>query len=469
MRLHTASTTSSTSSSQASPMLHLTSLAIAAFLLSNQPPRSSLCLGNKTHRPPFDNQLAVLQAKSKPESSIMSTDATASTTTTETTQQLSSAHEKNIAQHAASLVSRVIDATIPTVDDVLDILSALERDTLPSSNNHPGNDDNKEECHMTIALLESTKIGKILTKTIKTCKRHKRGSNESKWDDAIALSERLISTYKRAADAEAAAAARRNQHHTKKEVTSTEGLPPTVATYRERLIRQKKELYKDPPVLPPQLVQIETQRVLTPPRRNKAGELTFTAGTHTDSSSAEALQQALQDFHPNRTPEEILRAGSFGGTYFRPIFSSVTNRRYTSAQVLEDTVPREWIEGLPPRMLSSSTYNVTLNKYKVKCGGSLGMWESSGWISSSDPYGWFQWYCRFYSGRRCSDDVRQIGRWRGVAGERGRFRSQLCNKIVAAGGLERGGGVSPVVRQTLLHWGLEITEEILERHKLRMK
>ena len=41
-------------------------------------------------------------------------------------------------------------------------------------------------------------------------------------------------------------------------------------------------------------------------------------------------------------------------------------------------------------------YDEKLNKYKAKCGGSLQMWEESGWINAQDPYGWFQWYCRFY-------------------------------------------------------------------------
>ncbi|KAL7487141.1 hypothetical protein ACHAW6_012738 [Cyclotella cf. meneghiniana] len=374
-------------------------------------------------------------------------------------QQVSKRHEQVIAQHATSLISRVIDATIPTAEETLDILTALEKDTLQ------GND----KCNMTIAILESTKIGKILTKATKTCKRHKRGSSESRWDDAIAISQRLIAAYKQAADAEAAASAHNKAAAVADEASSSEGLPPTVAVYRARLLAQNKELYKDPPSLPPPPVLIERHRVAAPPTRNKAGELTFLAGKHADPSSEEALKRALADFCPNLTPEEILRAGSFGGTYFRPVVSAVTNLRYSSARVLEETVLPEWIEGLSPSMLRSTAYDAKVNKYKVKCGGSLGMWESSGWISSADPYGWFQWYCRFYAGRRCSDDVRQIGRWRGVAGEKGRFRSQLCNKIVAAGGLEKGKGVSPVVRQTLLHWGLEITEDVLERHKKRMK
>ncbi|KAL7448726.1 hypothetical protein ACHAWC_000872, partial [Mediolabrus comicus] len=174
------------------------------------------------------------------------------------------------------------------------------------------------------------------------------------------------------------------------------------------------------------------------------------------------------EFHPNRTPEEVLRSGSFGGTYFRPITSAVTNISYKSDEVLKDTVDPSWISGLnKSSMLTSSKYSTAVNKYKVKCGGSLGMWESSGWISNSDPYGWFQWYCRFYSGRRCSDDIRQIKRWCKSAGLKGRFRSQICNKILAAGTVCDDVRISPVIRQTLLHWGLEITDDVLNKHRNR--
>jgi hypothetical protein len=44
--------------------------------------------------------------------------------------------------------------------------------------------------------------------------------------------------------------------------------------------------------------------------------------------------------------------------------------------------------------VASTTYREEVNTYKVKCGGSLEMWEQSGWMHSQDPYGWFQWYCR---------------------------------------------------------------------------
>ena len=365
----------------------------------------------------------------------------------------SSAQEQNIANHAASLSSRIIDAVDPSPEDAIDILKALDSDTIK-----------KDQCSMTIAVLESTKIGKLLTKVVKTCKRHKRGNDNPQWDEAISTAERLISTYKAKADEEAAQTAKKRQTAAQ-EAAKTPGLPTSASAYRQRLVSQSKELYKDPPAMPPSKIIVEAKWVTTKPKRAKSGELSFAPGSEDDGT----LKEVLKEFHPNRTPEEVLRAGAFGGTYYRPIVSSVTNIRYSAKDVLKDSVRPEWIKGLPSNMLSSSTYNVQINKFKAKCGGSLGMWESSGWISDVDPYGWFQWYCRFYQGRRCSDDVRQIGRWKGLAGERGRFKSQLCNKILAAGGLEQGENVSPVVRQTLMHWGLEITEEVLEKHKKRKK
>jgi nicotinamide riboside transporter PnuC len=113
--------------------------------------------------------------------------------------------------------------------------------------------------------------------------------------------------------------------------------------------------------------------------------------------------------------------------------------------------------------------------------------QSSGWISDVDPYGWFQWYCRFYRGRRSSDDARQISRWKALAGTKGRFKSQLCNKILQKASILslasatskqnqtammtaiNDVSISPVVRQTLFHWGLVITEEVMEQHERSQK
>ena len=160
-------------------------------------------------------------------------------------------------------------------------------------------------------------------------------------------------------------------------------------------------------------------------------------------------------FRPNLTPRQVMQRGSFGGTYFRPIHSSVTHRAYANAA---SEFPRAWWKGLTPSVhLQSATYDTAVNRYRVACGGSLDMWESSGWIHAHDPYGWFQWYCRFYRGRRCGDDARQIRRWCQCAGVSGRFRNQLITKCHQAGKAFDDETVSPVIRQTLQHWAYVLT------------
>lgn len=341
---------------------------------------------------------------------------------------------------------------------------------ISSSSSNNNNHNNDQQVDVT-SILEQTMIGKTLTKAVKSFKRHKRTSTtaiQSEWETCIQKAETLIKSLKQIVSREHADRKAKQEQESRNESTKP-GLPKTVAAYRSRLVSQKKDLYKDPPVLPPPCVTVEERFVSLPTRedgkKNNSGEFTFVCGEDT------SIANLLKDFKPNRSPEEILRAGAFGGTYFRPIVSSVTNVRYKSIEVLENTVQPEWIQGLDKkRYLTNNTYSTSINKYKVKCGGSLGMWESSGWIADCDPYGWFQWYCRFYQGRRCSDDGRQIGRWLKSAGPKGRFRSQLCNKILAAGGMGHVNDerISPVIRQTLLHWGLGITEDILKQHGKRI-
>lgn len=110
-----------------------------------------------------------------------------------------------------------------------------------------------------------------------------------------------------------------------------------------------------------------------------------------------------------------------------------------------------------------------VNTYNVKCGGSLEMWETSGWIAKQDPYGWFHWYCRFYLGRRTDDDTRQISRWLKCAGDKGRWRNNLISKIVRSGCCYENFGVSPVVRQTLQHWGYRLNKEDFDKGAKRVK
>ena len=107
-------------------------------------------------------------------------------------------------------------------------------------------------------------------------------------------------------------------------------------------------------------------------------------------------------------------------------------------------------------------------QYGVKAGMDQRFWEEKGWINPQDPRGWFQWYTRFFLGRRTADDQRQISRWRGVAGAKGRWKRFLLNKIVAADAHVDDVTISPVVRQTMLHWAYEVNQEDMRRHlKLR--
>ncbi|XP_072532783.1 uncharacterized protein [Salminus brasiliensis] len=187
-------------------------------------------------------------------------------------------------------------------------------------------------------------------------------------------------------------------------------------------------------------------------KRNKKGQLVF---------------EDHPEFRPNMSPEEVLRAGSFGGTYFRPIYSSITKQHYKDVY---KELPQNWLQGLDiHKQVSSATYREQVNTYKVKCGGSLEMWESSGWIKPQDPYGWFQWYCRFYQGRRTEDDVRQISRWANCTGVKGRWRNNLITKVVRSGRRFDDPSVSPVVRQTLQHWGYRLTEEDYREGAKRVK
>ena len=82
-------------------------------------------------------------------------------------------------------------------------------------------------------------------------------------------------------------------------------------------------------------------------------------------------------------------------------------------------------------------------------------WKNSGWIKEQDPYGWFQWYCRYYLGRRSSDDERQIKRWIGIVS---RFKSILVKMIKDKGAKFDNYTVSPKIKQILLHWGYELVE-----------
>jgi hypothetical protein len=234
----------------------------------------------------------------------------------------------------------------------------------------------------------------------------------------------------------------------------------TLALYRKRLGEQKKYYeakpgtrsvdngLQDPPTMPPEVTIHPKSEPL--PERSENGHFVF---------------PDFPEFKPNLSPKQILQSGSFGGTYFRDISSAVTGVHYKGKQVIKE-FPDDWFEGLLLEdQVVSQDYHKSVNKYLVACGGSLGMWETSGWISAIDPYGWFQWYCRFFLGRRSSDDERQVDRWLKGQGPKGRWRVQLMNKIIKDRAKFDDAKISPVIRQVLLHWAYELTSADFEAYK----
>lgn len=174
------------------------------------------------------------------------------------------------------------------------------------------------------------------------------------------------------------------------------------------------------------------------------------------------------EFTPNLSPEEIFRLGSFGGTYWRPIYSSVTKKNYKNVYL---KYPKQWWKDIPKNYLTQSwtNYDKKINKYGVKVGQTLEAWEDKDWITRYHPYGWVHWYCDFFTGKRCADDERQIKRWIGIAGSRGRFRKWLVTMILKKNGKWDDQSISPKIRQTLQHWGYHLTYNDFENEKKERK
>ena len=103
------------------------------------------------------------------------------------------------------------------------------------------------------------------------------------------------------------------------------------------------------------------------------------------------------EFRPELTPRQMLRLGVFGGKY-------MTDCR--------DEFPASWFQGAK---LCADRHDRRLNFFGVNASLSLAAWRRNGWMNRQDPRGWFQWYCRYYMGRRTADDTRQVRRWRAVA------------------------------------------------------
>ena len=153
-------------------------------------------------------------------------------------------------------------------------------------------------------------------------------------------------------------------------------------------------------------------------------------------------------FGANKTPVEVIKGGVFGGTYFRDIYSGINGNWYRKSWKEFDQ-----LKDIDQKFYCSDYYDVSINKYG---GTSLTFWENKGWIDEIDTYGWFKWYFRYCLGRRSEDDERQINRWKNIVS---RFNGKLVKMIKDAGSKFDDYSVSPKTRQTLLHWGYELTEK----------
>lgn len=134
-------------------------------------------------------------------------------------------------------------------------------------------------------------------------------------------------------------------------------------------------------------------------------------------------------FQPELTPKEMLALGVFGGKY-------MTDCR--------DEFPADWFTNAK---LCHERHDPTLNFFGVNASQPLSVWKKKGWIHPADPRGWFQWYCRYFMGRRMpEEDERQIRRWMAI-----RRHIVQIKKNCARGDLS----CRRKQRQAVLHWGYD--------------
>ena len=135
------------------------------------------------------------------------------------------------------------------------------------------------------------------------------------------------------------------------------------------------------------------------------------------------------DFKPQLTPKDMLELGVFGGVYFGDKPSEFPKSWWQKAKLSPDG--KQYKE---------------LNYFGIKASQPLTEWKKKGWLHKDDPRGWFQWYCRYYLGRRHPDDERQIKRWFAFR----RHATQVMNNCRAGDEHCR-----PRQRQALLHWAYD--------------
>lgn len=134
------------------------------------------------------------------------------------------------------------------------------------------------------------------------------------------------------------------------------------------------------------------------------------------------------EFDPELTPKQMLEMGVFGGKYMTDC---------------KKEFPSDWFINAK---LSPKFSNPKLNYFGVTASKSLSYWKQKDWIYPEDPRGWFQWYCRYYIGRRCDDDLRQIKRWKAMTRHIAQIKKNCPKGLIECRKKQR---------QALLHWAYD--------------
>jgi hypothetical protein len=139
-------------------------------------------------------------------------------------------------------------------------------------------------------------------------------------------------------------------------------------------------------------------------------------------------RQFAPGFVPELTPRQMLQLGVFGGKYMTDCRGEFPASWFTHAK------------------LCATRHDPRLNYFGVNASLPLSVWRRTGWIRAQDPRGWFQWYCRYYQGRRSADDERQIRRWRAIARHMSAIRKNCEQGDVECRRRQR---------QAALHWAYD--------------
>jgi hypothetical protein len=141
-----------------------------------------------------------------------------------------------------------------------------------------------------------------------------------------------------------------------------------------------------------------------------------------------------KDFKPDLTPKEMLELGVFGGAYFIGVDG-----------LIPSDIPKSWFKGV--KLSKTGKKEDNLNFFGQNASQPLSFWQKKGWIYKDDPHGWFQWYCRYFLGRRIvGEDDRQIKRWKAIQ----RHIAQVVKNC-----RPHDLNCRRKQRQAILHWGYD--------------